>query len=97
MCQVADKTMCGCDNVDKFDFRCTFNRANDSTESYRVCVRWDDEWLNGFFSEDEVVKLAGFWKKITATFLIMTHLDLVDICLLSNSFHSRVQSKLLQC
>lgn len=53
-CQVSDKTKCGCDNVNKSDYRGTINTTKDGSE----CVRWDDDWLSGYFS-DEVVQMAG--------------------------------------
>ena len=45
---------CGCDIVNKSDYRGTINTTKDGSE----CVRWDDDWLSGYFS-DEVVDMAG--------------------------------------
>ena len=53
-CQVSDKTKCGCDIVNKSDYRDTINTTDDGSE----CVRWDDDWLSGYIS-DEVVEMAG--------------------------------------
>ncbi|KAL3817140.1 hypothetical protein ACHAXA_009041 [Cyclostephanos tholiformis] len=51
-CNVADKSTCGCEDVDQSDYRGTISTTEDGTE----CERWDADWM--FFSED-FVERAG--------------------------------------
>ena len=59
-CHIADKSTCGCDDVDQSDYRGTISTTEDGTE----CARWDSDWMR--FSdhdwkwfEEHFVEIAG--------------------------------------